>query len=52
MKKYVIKYQLVDCDKTYETVIESEQVEVAQLVWDSMVFLRNCYKLPLTPRPK
>lgn len=51
MKTYTIQYQLVDSDKVYETTIQTEQVEVAQLVWDSMFYLHTMYKVPLTPRP-
>ena len=45
----IIKYRLKDGGDA-EYTIEAERVEEAQLIWDSMAYLRDAYYV-VTPRP-
>jgi hypothetical protein len=42
---HIIWYQLLNEETGKQYKIECERLEEAQLVWDSLVYLRNAYRV-------
>ncbi len=46
---YAVKYKLVNKPEVHTAVFDN--LECAQLWWDSVAYLRNTYQMPLEQRP-
>lgn len=50
-ERFHVSYKLVE-NKVDTFTASFDDLTGAQLFWDTVVYLRNTYQLPLTPRPR